>query len=300
MRKILFIINPVAGHGNGKNLIKIINDFMEPHSIEYAIKISSKIGNVTELAAWGCQHEFTDIIAVGGDGSLVEALNGIDLEKDISLGLIPAGTGNDFAKVLDLKKDYLYCLNAIMDNEVRAVDVCEVNGQRFINVCCCGIDGEIILDTDKIKHRIRGTSAYLLSTLKALATYKAKKVVIKIDDLELRRETIMIAVGNGKYIGGGMMVTPNAEIDDGLFEICIVNKLSKPKLIALFPSIFKGEHIHIKPTVEMYTGKKIQINCIEDRLLINADGNIIGMTPAEIKITGKKLNMICKRQKNDL
>jgi YegS/Rv2252/BmrU family lipid kinase len=294
MRKILFIVNPVAGHGNGKNLIRIINDYMSKNDVEHTIKISNKMGNVTELAKWGCEQDFTDIVAVGGDGSLVEALNGIDLEKSVSLGLLPAGTGNDFAKVLNLSKSYEECLDVLMAGETKDVDVCEVNQQRFINVCCCGIDGEIIMDTDRIKRNIRGSSAYLLSTLKALATYKAKKVLVKIDDLELSRETILIAVGNGKYIGGGMKVTPDAEIDDGLLDICIVNKLSKPKLIALFPSIFKGEHINIKPTVEMYKGKHIQIVTLEDRLLINADGNLIGTTPANIKITGKKLKVIYK------
>lgn len=297
MRKILFIINPVAGHGSGKNLIKIITDYMENTTIDYTIKISSKIGNVTELAAWGCEQNYSDIISVGGDGSLVEALNGMDLDKAITLGLIPAGTGNDFARMLGLSKDYAACLEVIEAGAARPVDIGEVNGNRFINVCCCGIDGEIILDTDRIKHRIRGTSAYLISTLKALTTYRAKKVHIKIDDLELSRETIMVAVGNGRFIGGGMKVTPDAEIDDGLLDVCVVNKLSKPKLIALFPSIFKGEHIHIKPTVEMYKGKNIQITTIEDRLLINADGNIVGTTPAEIKMTGKKLNMLYRVEK---
>lgn len=299
MRKILFIVNPVAGHGNGKNLIRVINDFMTEANIPYSIKISSKSGNVTELARWGCEQDFSDIVAVGGDGSLVEAVNGIDLEKKITLGLIPAGTGNDFARVLNLSKDYTACLETLVEGKVKAVDVCEVNNQRFINVCCCGIDGEIIMDTDRIKRNIRGSSAYLLSTIKALATYKPKKVLIKIDEIELNRETILVAVGNGKFIGGGMKVTPDAEIDDGLLDICIVNKLSKPKLMMLFPSIFKGEHIHIKPTVEMYKGKHIQIETLSGRLLINADGNIVGTTPAIITLNGKKLNMIYKDEKNE-
>lgn len=292
MRKILFIVNPVAGHGNGKNLIRVINEYMTKANVEYSIKISNKIGNVTELARWGCEQGYSDIIAVGGDGSLVEAVNGMYLDRSVTLGILPAGTGNDFARVLNFSKDYDACLEAILIGETKNVDVCEVNGERFINVCCCGIDGEIIMDTDRIKRKIRGSSAYLLSTLKALATYQAKKVIIKIDEESYHRDAILVAVGNGKFIGGGMMVTPEAEIDDGLLDVCIVNKLSKPKLIALFPSIFKGEHIHIKPTVEYIKGKNIQIETLEDRLLINADGNIIGTTPAHIKMSGNKLKMI--------
>lgn len=294
MRSFLFIINPVAGHGSGKNLIQIINQYMQKFEYSYQIKISSQLGNITELAAWGSQQNFSDMVIVGGDGSLVEAINGVDLDKDIQLGIIPAGTGNDFAKALNLPKDYLKALDVIIEGHVKLVDVGSVNDMRFINVCCCGIDGEIIMDTDKIKRYIRGGTAYLLSTLKNLSTYRAKRVQIEIDGHKLQREIILIAVGNGQYVGGGMKVTPNAEIDDGLFEICVVNKLNKIKLIALFPSIFKGEHTNIKPTVEMFKGKNIQIKAIQDRLMVNADGNIIGTTPVKMDIAGKKIKMIVK------
>ncbi len=300
MRKLLFIINPVAGHGKGTELIKIINDYMSKQILEYDIKISNKVGNVTEIAQWGCENHYTDIISVGGDGTLVEAVNGINIEKAVTLALIPGGTGNDFARVLNMPKDIERALDTIIVGKTKDVDLCTVNGQRFINVCCMGIDGEIILDTDRIKSKIRGSSAYLLSTLKALSTYKAKKVIITIDGLELKREIILVAVGNGKYIGGGMMVTPDAEIDDGFLELCVVNKLSKPKLLMLFPSIFKGTHVNIKPTVEMYRGKSIKVIALEDRLLINADGNIIGTTPTEININGNKIKMIYFDEKNSL
>lgn len=297
MRKILFIINPVAGNGKGKDQIQVIHQYMSVLALDYSLKISNKIGNVTEITAWGCENGFTDIVTVGGDGTFVEAVNGVDLETDVRLGLIPSGTGNDFARVLNMPKDVASCLDIIVEGRTKLVDVGLINQQRFINASCMGIDGEIILDTDRIKDKIKGTTAYVLSTLKALTNYKAKKVVINIDGQEMMREIILVAIGNGKYIGGGMKVTPDAEIDDGLFDICIVNKLSKAKLIMLFPSIFKGNHIAIKPTVEMYRGKEVHVEAIEDRLLINADGNIIGTTPAAASIIGNKIKIIFFEQK---
>lgn len=292
MRKILFIINPVAGNGKGKSLIRTINEFMDHLEIEYLIKISNKLGNVTDLAKWGSSENYTDIVIVGGDGSLVEALNGIDFTKEIRLGIIPAGTGNDFARMLNITKDSKVALEIICSAKTKNVDIGVANNTKFINVCCCGIDGEIIMDTDRIKNKITGSTAYLLSTIKNLGTYKAKKVIIKIDDKIIRREVIMVAVGNGQYIGGGMKVTPGAIIDDELFEICIVNKVNKVKLLALFPSIFKGTHVEIKNVVEIYTGKNIQIETIEDRLLVNADGNIIGTTPLKISFMKEKIQFI--------
>lgn len=292
MRKILFIINPVAGHGKGKNLIKAINDFMEDKALAYEIKISNRLGNITEITQKACREDYTDIVVVGGDGSLVEALNGMDLASKIQLGIIPAGTGNDYARVLNLSREFEVAMETIIRGQSKLVDIGLVNQTKFINVCCCGIDGEIIMDTDKIKRHIRGSAAYLLATIKNLASYKAKKVVIEIDGKKLKREVILAAVGKGQFIGGGMQITPNADVSDGQFEICIVNKLAKPKLIALFPSIFKGEHIYIKPTVEVYKGKNVKIRTIEDRLLVEADGNIIGTTPIEISINSQKIRMI--------
>lgn len=292
MRKILYIINPVAGHGKGKDYIKAINDFMEMRDIAYEIKISNRLGNITEITKSACDKDFTDIVIVGGDGSLVEALNGMDLTKDISLGIIPAGTGNDYARVLNLSREFDVAMETIITAKTKMVDIGMVNQTKFINVCCCGIDGEIIMDTDKIKKHIRGSAAYFLATIKNLASYKAKKVVIDIDGKKIKREVILAAIGKGQYVGGGMRITPTADLTDGQFEICIVNKLAKPKLIALFPSIFKGEHVNIKPTVEVFKGKNVKINTIEDRLLVEADGNIIGTTPIEVSINNQKIKMI--------
>lgn len=292
MRKILFIINPVAGNGQGKVLIRNINTYMDNENLQYLIKISNKLGNITELAKWGSRENYTDIVVVGGDGSLVEAMNGIDLEKEIRLGVIPAGTGNDFARMLNVDKDYIEALKIIIRGETKSVDIGIANSTKFINVCCCGIDGEIIMDTDRIKNKITGSTAYLLSTIKNLATYRAKKVIVNIDGMVLTREVILIAIGNGQYVGGGMKVTPGAVIDDGQFEICIINKLNKIKLLALFPSIFKGTHVEIKPVVEIYKGKKIEIQTIEDRLMVNADGNIIGTTPLKISLIKQKIQFI--------
>lgn len=298
MRNILFIVNPVAGKGTGKSYIKTIHDYMSNANCDYQVKVSSRVGNVTELAEWGCAHDFTDIISVGGDGTLIEALNGLDLTKDICLGIIPSGTGNDFARVLNLSKDPLDCLDVIIKRQFKVSDVGLINNKRFINTCGCGIDSQILMDTNRIKKAVHGPTAYLLSTIKNLATYNSKKVKIRIDEMEFTKNAILIAIANGKYFGGGMMIAPDAEIDDGLLEICIVNHLSKSKLLALFPSIFKGTHIHIKPTVEMYKGKEITIENIEGEMVANGDGNLIGTTPLNVKIIDKKLKVIFKDPQN--
>ncbi len=291
MRKILYIINPVSGSGAGASFIEKIREKMNESEILYEIKISARVGQITELVKNGLD-EYTDIIIVGGDGSIIEALNGVNLESNVRFGIIPSGTGNDFARLLYKEKSIEYYLNVIIKGETQRTDLGSVNKNLFINVCCVGIDSAILLDAEKLKKHIKGPSAYLISSIKNLLFYKAKKINIKIDELTLRREMVLIAVSNGKYFGGGMMIAPDAALNSGEFEICIVNKINPLKLMRLFPSIFKGEHVHIKPYVEIFRGKQIKIEAIEEQLLFEADGNIMGLTPISIEVAVQKINII--------
>ena len=203
-----------------------------------------------------------------------------------------SGTGNDFARVLKMPKDLTQCLDVILENKQMLIDIGDINGKRFINSCGCGIDSQILMDTQKIKKAVHGPTAYMLSTFKNLASYNAKKIKLTIDGNEYLRTVILLAIANGNYFGGGMMIAPNAKVDDGLLDVCVINDLNKIKLITLFPSIFQGEHIRIKPTVEMFQGKEIRIENIQGEMVANADGNLIGATPLFVKIGDKKMKVI--------
>lgn len=290
MRKILFIINPVAGSGKSKEYIKIIKEKMEFENIDFDIKISNSIGNVEEISLNADDEIYTDIVSVGGDGTLFETINGM-ANKKVNLGIIAGGTGNDFIRSVEIPTDIYEALEIIKNGKIKDIDLGMVNGKYFINVVSFGIDGEIVRITDKIKKYIKGSAAYLSATLKSLVVYKAKSMLIEIDGVKYHREAYLVAVGNGKYFGGGMKVLPNAEIDDELLDICIVKKMSKVKLIALFPSIFSGKHISIKG-VEYFKGKKVSIKSIKDKIIVNADGNLIGPSPAKIEILNKKIKLL--------
>jgi diacylglycerol kinase family enzyme len=155
-----------------------------------------------------------------------------------------------------------------------------------------GIDGQIVMDTERIKNVFPGPVAYLLSTLKSLMIYRAIKIEIKIDQKRLLRKTLIVAIGNGKYFGGGMKITPHAEIDDGLMDVCIVNHVPKFKLMAIFPSIFKGEHLK-NNEVEYYKCSEVIVESLERYLLLNVDGNIVGTTPAHITLADEKICLFC-------
>lgn len=289
MRKIKFIINPAAGHGESKNTLDLIHDRMESEKIPYSISISGYEGHIEKLAKEAVEKGYTDVIAVGGDGTVLETFNGI-FNKNINLGVIPAGTGNDFVKMLKVDKNFKTALDKIIEGRTKNIDIGLVNDTHFLNVVGMGIDGDIVKQTEQAKKMLKGSAAYIYSTFSSLLKYKCKNVKITIDDEVFYRKIYLVAIGNGKYFGGGMMITPGAEIDSENFEIVIINAMPKHKFAILFRKVFSGEHVHEK-VVEVLYGKKITIES-DEPLLINADGNIVGESKANIRILEKAQNVI--------
>lgn len=289
MRKIKYIINPVAGDGSSKETLAIIHEKMKETQLEYSISISGYKGDVENIAKEAVEEKYTDIVAVGGDGTLLEAFNGV-FEKNVALGIIPTGTGNDFVKMLGIEKNIVSSIDRIIRGKTKLVDTGRVNDSHFLNVVGLGIDGEIVQKTEKVKKIIKGSAAYIYSTFSTLVNYQCKKIKIIIDDKIYEREVFLVAIGNGKYFGGGMKITPAAEIDNEIFEIVIINKMPKPKFAVLFRKVFSGNHVS-EDVVETFSGKKVIVQG-DDSMMINADGNIIGHGKCEMEILGKSQKFI--------
>lgn len=289
MRKIKFIVNPVAGDGSSKNTIKIIHDRMNDSGIPYSISISGYKGDVENIAREAVSEKYTDVIAVGGDGTLLEAFNGI-FDTQTTLGIIPTGTGNDFIRMLGLSKKLNVELNRIIEGNTKVVDTGQVNGYHFLNVVGVGIDGAIVEKTEEVKKVIKGPPAYVYATFSALMKYKCQPIKITIDDHVYEETAYLVAIGNGQYFGGGMKITPTAEIDNEQFEVVLIKKMPKAKFAVLFRKVFKGTHVR-ESVVQVYHGKKIKIETLTP-LKINADGNIVGEGNCEITIYPKSQKMI--------
>lgn len=290
MRKILFIVNPAAGHGQAKKVLPLIHEICDKEKLEYKIKVSNRKNQITDLVKQSIiDEDYSDLVAVGGDGTVIECINAI-VGKDIRLGLIPMGTGNDLARTLEIPNDPLKALGTIISGELKRVDLGTVNDVIFINSAGVGIDGNIIYDTGKIKKVIPGGTAYMLSTVKSIIAFKPFRAKIILDGVELERDAYLIAVGNGQYFGGGMKITPKAKLDSGTFQICLVRKLSRRKFLRVFPKVYKGEHER-EPEVEIFNCKSITIETQDRELYVSADGNLVSKTPARIEMHHKKLEI---------
>ncbi|KPU26750.1 hypothetical protein TR13x_08760 [Caloranaerobacter sp. TR13] len=283
---VCFVVNPVAGKNRARNLIPYIKEKMKKTDIKYKIIETTKPKEAIEITKNALGKGFDIIVAVGGDGTINEVMIGIvEMGKGI-LGIIPGGTGNDLARTLNIPENVKYALDLIIDRKVKSIDLGYADGKPFLNVASIGFDAEIVKNTEKIKRYVKSKFAYTVGLLVTLISYKCKKIKVKLDDRELNEEILLIAIGNGKYYGGGMAICPNAVEDDGLSEICFIKKIPKLKLLLLFPSIFKGKHGEFKKYVQFYKSKEVKVNMCNP-ISLNIDGEIFDVDD-EIIFTMKR------------
>jgi len=281
MDRYFFVLNPVAGRGSARLYKKTIEKYEKTLGLEYEIVETEFPGHGETLSAEACKRGFDNIVSVGGDGSLLEVINGV-VGEDVSVGIIPCGTGNDFSRTLGLPEELNEQLKVIHRGKKKRVDLGNANGKYFINVFSFGIDALITQETQKIKKYLPGTFAYVAATIKMLMTYRPVQIHMETDEIIFDGKVMLVAFGNGQYYGGGMKITPEASLDSGDFQVCIVRALSKTRFLRLFPKVFRGKHIELME-VETSRAKKIKVES-KDRILLNADGDIVGECPVEIGI----------------
>lgn len=258
MRKILFIVNPVAGGGKTLKIVPLIEKIMKENNISYEITLTNSPKDATRIAEDNAE-KFSTIVAVGGDGTVNEVAKGLINKRMGTLGIIPSGTGNDFVRILGIPNDPEKALLALINNKTKSIDVGKINGFSFLNISSIGFDTEVLIQSNKIKKKIKSKISYLIGVLATLVYYKRKRVSLIIDNVEYKRNLVLLAVGNGRYYGGGLEILPMSINDDGYFHICLVKDISNLKMLALFPSIFKAKHIKYDKYVEIFKAKKSYI-----------------------------------------
>ncbi|WML34565.1 diacylglycerol kinase family lipid kinase [Clostridium sp. OS1-26] len=272
--KHLFIINPKAGKGKALKLIPEIEEEFKNTNEEFLIEITEKVGHATEIVRKYVSKENYRVYAVGGDGTLNEVLNGM-INSESCLGFIPSGSGNDFIRSVYKGKLPRNIIKDTVNGKIKPIDLAKVDDRYFINISSIGIDAEVANNARNIKKRpfISGKIAYILSAIITILMYKYREIQLIIDNKEIKIKNTLLALANGRYYGGGMKVAPDADLQDGLLDICAIDKLSRAKMFILFPKLIKGEHHQIEE-VTFYKGKKVIVNS-EEEVTLNIDGEIV-------------------------
>jgi len=231
---------------------------------------------------------FTDLIIVGGDGTINEAING--LAYDIPVGILPAGTGDDFVKMVELGKTLDEQIHTAIHGAVRSIDLGICNDRKFVNGIGIGFDGQIV--EDMISKRVpllKGHAAYYYHVLRILGGYREKTFDYQLDEESYSKELILLTIGNGSTFGGGFKLMPEAKIDDGLLEVCEIGRLSGLRRFLNIHKLSNGSHGSMS-MVNHYQAKQVVID--ENPLLFaHIDGERLGNPPFDIRVVPKALQL---------
>ncbi|MCF0229816.1 MAG: diacylglycerol kinase family lipid kinase [Parasporobacterium sp.] len=296
-----FITNPNSGHG--AEAWHTIENYLNAHEIEYRVHFTRHDSHATEIVRTLTEAcEEINIIALGGDGSVNEVINGItDLEK-VNLGYIPTGSGNDLARALKLPKNVITCLEMVLSGKYRrSMDVGVMktgsSTRRFIVSSGFGFDAAVcygILHSNlkKVLNKIRlGGLVYLFVALKEIFSSNGNKVTLYTDDGEPETfdNCLFAAAMNHSYEGGGFCFCPVCIDDDGYLDMCLVSDISKIKFLALLPTAFSGKHVRFKKYVHIYRAKHFRLES-DKKLHTHTDGEIGEMSMVfEAYLENKKL-----------
>ncbi|MDX1675096.1 MAG: diacylglycerol kinase family lipid kinase, partial [Longimicrobiales bacterium] len=278
------ILNPTSNAGAAQRLEEQILVGLERRDIEAELVATTAAREGERLGLEAARARVDLVIAAGGDGTVHEVANGLltALSQGIDgpvLGVLPIGTGNDFAKLIGPLGDLERSMDILVDGDVRRFDACVAEwGTRrhwFDNAAGTGIDVEVVRQIFRKRSKAENAVLkYLKAVLKSLVTYRAIPLRIRMDDVVIERNTMIIVAANGRSVGGGFWVAPEADPCDGLFDICVVNELSFFGALPVLARVLRGAHTtHRK--VEMYQAEEVEIEALgPDPLFFQLDGEL--------------------------
>lgn len=284
-----FIVNPAAGNGYALKIQTQIEQELNKRGItDYRFLRTEAAGHATELARDAAkQPGCSGVVAVGGDGTAFEVACGL-MNTGVPLGIIPAGTGNDFIKTVGIPKQPLKALDYILTRQARPVDVGGLNDRLFLNVCGTGFDVTVLDYTLAAKKYCRGLLPYLIGLIRGIAHYKPVHVRFTADGVTEERELLICSVANGQFFGGGIAICPEATADDGKLDLVVVEHRPRWVLPFLVPSLLMGRVLKFPFT----THKRCSEVEIESKgMRLNVDGEIINVDHAKFTILTGTLNL---------
>jgi len=283
--KYFVIANPASGRGKSAEKIPLIEETLRSYALDFQLVQTIEPGHAIKLAEQAAREGYDIVVAVGGDGTINEVLNGImlsypDSSSRPALGIISIGTGNDLAYGLEQEQNIETACKLIAKSTRRKIDMGHIvtddlpEGRYFANGLGIGFDAAGGILAEKIKWP-RGFLAYLIAALQNIFLYyQAPTLQIIMDGETIEMPTLLISVMNGRRIGGGFMTAPEAFIDDGLFDLCIAEEVSRPRMLTLLPRFVQGTQFN-EPEVQMKRTNKLQVNVLKGSMPIHTDGEII-------------------------
>lgn len=285
MKRYRLIVNPAAGGGRARNAVPAIERMLTAHDLSFDTQYTERPWHAAELGRRASGDGIDIVVAVGGDGTTNEVLNGLMQAKlagegSAALGVLCLGRGNDFAFSAGIPQSLEAGCKCLSEDRRCAIDVGRVEGDQlpagrfFANGLGIGFDAVVGFEAAKLKH-LRGFLGYLVAALKTIFLYfRAPLTRIEYGEQTIEQRSLMISVMNGRRLGGGFMMAPEAEIDDGLFDLIIAREVSRARIFALMLRFMKGTQAG-QPDIRTDRTQRITVTATDGVLPAHADGETL-------------------------
>ncbi len=302
-KKWFVIINPTSGNGTAKKLWPKIKQLLITYLFDFEYAFSEYEKHSVVLVQSSINQGFVNIISVGGDGTLHNIVNGIMsqdtvISTNISVGVIPIGTGNDWVKTYGIPKDIESVIQIIKNGNTKQQDIGKIElldqdnlPIYFNNLAGVGFDGFVVNKVGKYKHF--GALAYLIGTVMGLFAFKNFVVEISLNTETITTKSLMILIGLCKYSGGGMQLTKTPHPSDGLFDITLAEDFNKWDIVKNIPKLFNGNIVNFKKA-QSFKAESVVVKILqEDKPFIQADGELIGVEDFKVCILQNAFSFYC-------
>ena len=284
------IYNPTAGRGKARRWVREVEEYLRSRGARVDCEPSTGPDDLVRIAAESSRDRNYDrVVVCGGDGTLNLAIREFDLATG-TLALIPTGSGDDFARVTGIPRNIRKACDNALDGRVREVDVALANNLRYLGVAGLGFDSEVADFANNNVKFLRGSAVYLYAIFRVLPKFTPRPVRIRTENGTREQNIMFAAVGNSRQYGGGIRITPDAVIDDGLLDICIVHETTRVELLKTLPKAYTGAHVK-SAFVETGRGREFHFES-EQPMAVYADGEPLTRTPVSFGLAKERLRIV--------
>jgi YegS/Rv2252/BmrU family lipid kinase len=284
---LTLLVNPASAHGRTLKLLPVIEQELDERRIAFRVERTRGLEDGIERALQAVEADEVPVV-ISGDG-LVGAVGGAMAGSETPLGIIPGGRGNDLARVLGIPDDPVRAVAVLAAGESRRIDVGEANGKRFLGIVSVGFDSEANRLANETTF-MRGNLVYAYAALRTLLGWKPGRFTIRAGEERQRFSGYSISVANSRAFGGGMFIAPDAQLDDGEFDIVTVGEVGKLRFVGNLPKVFKGTHVQ-EDEVRVFRAAQLELTASKP-FPVYADGEHLTDLPASLRVLPRALSVL--------
>jgi len=289
---VVVVANPTAGRGKAGRLIGKADAILHALRVDHEVRVSESGGDLQATVRRAAEDGARIVAVLGGDGTVSLGANGV-MGTEAALAVLPAGTGDDFAKVIGAGS-FEPAVRLLANPKIVPIDIVSLavgaDHRYFVNIAGAGFDSEVNETANGMTVKLGGTGTYVAAVIKTLSRFSPAHYELTIDGEPLAVDAMLTVVGSGMQYGGGMKVLPDACVNDGLLDVCIVEAVSKAAFLRAFPRVFTGSH-GSHPNVRMLRGATVTMEA-NRKVQVYADGEHVGPLPATFEVLPGALDVV--------